>query len=365
MKLKKYKYILILFIVTIVISAVLINRTRYIKFSQEKILTKEIKKYVNKNYSAELFRTDNNLIYGSIYNQTVLSTVLETYGLFTYSLEKKEFKFYKYNLEKRVMDYVINDNKIYLVQLVEKNNEFFWEFMISDNDFSNIEILKKGKIEDPFSYPRILKENESILLASIDDKDKNNQIYSLDIVENRRLTNIKNDSGKKTSQYGNLLYNIGNTYMYNNQIYYTIVDEKNTQYLYSTSINEKNSKVIYTNKDSNKIIYNFKPLKQGIYIQMAIKDDPEKSYFIYLRDNKVRLEKKEDLKTLDIIYNGNIIFHNQKNKFQIFSEESLKLKNYSVKIEKVYPKYLVVNNNIIIQDFDNNFYISQNIEEYI
>ena len=82
-------------------------------------------------------------------------------------------------------------------------------------------------------------------------------------------------------------------------------------------------------------------------------------------NDRVIKKTKTEIKTLDTVVDGGLVFHNEGNKFEFFSDKNLRLKNYKVSIDEIYPKYLIVNNLIYIQDFSNNFYKSNFIDKYL
>ena len=100
-----------------------------------------------------------------------------------------------------------------------------------------------------------------------------------------------------------------------------------------------------------------------MYIQMALKDEENMANIIYFKNNKKIIEKKETLKTFDILYNSCIIFHNQPNIIEVFSGNNNRTYKKVIQRNDMYPKYLVVNGRIIMQDFDNKFYVSSSLKK--
>ena len=67
---------------------------------------------------------------------------------------------------------------------------------MSNKSFSNKKTLKYGIVENPFSHPRILHDNNTIVLVSINDIDDEIQEYSIDLITpNNDIINIKNEKG--------------------------------------------------------------------------------------------------------------------------------------------------------------------------
>lgn len=58
---------------------------------------------------------------------------------------------------------------------------------------------------------------------------------------------------------------------------------------------------------------------------------------------------------MNTVYNNVLLFHNQGNIFEIFNEDKLRIKKFNVNKKDIYPRYVVLNNKIYIQEFKNNF----------
>lgn len=330
-----------------------------LKLTLNKSLSDNVKKYVDKSVGVELSYVDGNNIYGHFYNSQANNIVLETKGLFSYNIKTSEFVYYGYEESKRIMTFYLMNNIFYYVILEENGDKYHWELAMANEKFNNVKRLKSGNIESPLNYPRILyNDKNSIYFLSIDDINEEKQQFQFDLIKDSNIFNLKNEVGNKKHKEGNLLFNISNVYIEKNYIYYTIVDENSVQYLKSFNVINQEETTIYENKDYDKILYNYKVLNDGIYIQLALKNEDNKSYFVYIRNNDEIINKKGDLKTLDIKSSSCIIFHNQTNSIEIFSEKKLRLYRKNVKQADMYPKYLIVNDKILMQDFSNQFYLS-------
>lgn len=363
----KYKEIIIsLLIILFLFILVICGHTKKIEFQIDNKLTTSLKKNLEKNHSVDLRYFENNIIYGSIYDHSINTTVFETRSIFTYDIKSEQFINYDYDKNNRIMDFKILNDKTFYIQFEENDKKFYWEFIVSNKDFSDKKTLKYGIVENPFSYPRILYDNNTLVLVSINDIDDEIQEYSIDLIlPNNILTNIKNEKGHKNKKIGNLLFNISNVSLSNRNVLYTEVDENKVQYLSEINVDTKANKVLFKNDKSMCIIYNFKKMKKGLYIQLALKEEDNKSYFIYIKDNEIEKKIKGDFKTFDNVYKDYLIFHNKGNKFEIFSEETLSFKHYNVNKEDIFPYYMIVNDKILIQDLSNNFYFSESLEKYI
>lgn len=362
MNIKKFLWI---FVIAILLLIVIYGRTGNIKFTEESSLTNSIKEHIDKQSGVEFIRAYDNSIYGSIFDSSKSNTILETTALFSYSVKNKKLLLYEYTGKNRIMDFIVKDNFIYFVELEEvENNRFIWKFIKSDLQFKNLQNIKSGVIENPFSYPRIFMSSSYIILVSIND-EQNIQKYEISKVIGDSIEELQYEIGYKDKKKGNILYNIENVCLNNNKLYYTVVDEKNIQYLISLDIIKNEKSNVFVNNKNDEIIYNYKPLKKGIYIQLALKNLDNTSNFIYMQDDKVIVKKQGDIKTMDTTYNNIVIFHNQENTFEFFSEDTLKLKKFNINQRSIYPKYVILDGKLYIQDFSNKFYVSENIMKYI
>lgn len=363
----KYKKIIIsLLIILFLFMLVICGHTKKIEFQIDNELTTSLKKKLEKNHGVDLRYFENNIIYGSIYDHSINTTILETRSIFTYDIKSKQFINYNYDMNNRIMDFKFLNDNIFYIQVEEKDKKFYWKFIMSNKSFSNKKTLKYGIVENPFSHPRILHDNNTIVLVSINDIDDEVQEYSIDLITpNNDIINIKNEKGYKNKKIGNLLYNISNVSLSNKKVLYTEVDDNKVQYLSEINVDTKENKVLLKNDKNMFIIYNFKKMKKGLYIQLALKEEENKSYFIYIKDNEIEKKIKGDLKTFDNVYKDYLIFHNKGNKFEIFSEEKLSFKHYNIDIVDIFPYYIIISDRILIQDFSNNFYFSESLEKYI
>lgn len=362
----KYKKIIIsLLIVLFLFILVICGHTKKIDFQIDNKLTTSVKKNLEKNHGVDLRYFENNTIYGSIYDYSINTTVFETKSIFTYNIKSEQFINYDYDMNNRIMDFKILNDNIFYIQIEEKDKKFYWKFIVSNKNFSDKKTLKYGIVENPFSYPRILYDDNTFVLVSINDIDDEIQEYSIDLITtNNILINIKNEEGYKNKKIGNLLYNISNVSLSNKNVLYTEVAENKVQYLSEINVDTKENKVLLKNDKNMYIIYNFKKMKKGLYIQLALKEEDNKSYFIYIKNNEIEQKIKGNIKTFDNVYKDYLIFHNKGNKFEIFSEEKLNFKCYNVDKEDIYPYYMIINDKILIQDFSNNFYFSESLEKY-
>lgn len=327
MKIKKKLCISIVFLIVIIF---ILGKTKTIEFTMDKDLSESLNNYTKKENSIEMIKAYNSSIYGTIFNTAKNNTILETVALFSYSVENKRLQVYNYDKKNRVMDFVISDSNIFFIELEEVNNDkYVWKLIKSDLNLISYDIIKSGVIENPFSYPRIFINDSYLILVAVSDKD-DEQKYEICKITNENIEILKSEIGYKRRHKGNLLFNIENVYFTNHKLYYTIVDEKNIQYLKCLETTSNNIKEIYINRNENEIIYNYKPLSKGIYIQIALKNQDDLSKFIYMQNEKIIVKKNTSLKTMDTVYGNVILFHNQGNIFEIFSEDNLKIMQFNI-----------------------------------
>lgn len=362
MNIKKKLWFFIVFLLVIVF---VLGKTKTIEFTKDIYLTEGLNKYIKNENSIEMMKTYNDSIYGTIFNTAGNNTILETTALFSYSVDNKKLQVYNYDRKNRIMDFQINDNNVYFIELEEVNSdEYIWRLIKSDLNLLTYEIIKSGVIENPFLYPRIFMNNSYLILVAISDNG-DEQEYEISKMVEENIEILQSEKGYKSIHEGNLLFNIENVFFANHRLYYTIVDENNIQYLKCLDTINNSIKVLYINRNENEIIYNYKPLNKGIYIQIALKNQDDLAKFIYMQNDKIIFKKNTSIKTMDTVYNNVLLFHNQGNIFEVFSEDKLRIKKFNVNKKDIYPRYVVLNNKIYIQDFKNNFYVSNDLTEYV
>lgn len=59
---------------------------------------------------------------------------------------------------------------------------------------------------------------------------------------------------------------------------------------------------------------------------------------------------------MPIYYNDMIYFHNYDNSISVFNFNKLNLKKYKLNYENLYPRYVIVNNRLILKNSDNKFF---------
>lgn len=310
-----------------------------------------------KKFSLELNYTDSDVIYGNIYDVSKQNVILLTDKIFTYDVIRKKYSEYKYNGNGRIMDFRIINNKIYYVELTQIEDSIFWNIIFSDLNFSEKKVMASGHIEDPFSFPKVFVKYDKIVFVYIDDISDEEQKYCIDILnKDNELLKNKCEYSKKNEKSGNMLYNILNTSFYKNDILYTIVDEKNNQILKKYNVNDYSDDNIYINDEDDYVVYNYIYGNNVYFIQMAKKNSDE-SKIIILDSKKKNIKKiNSNLILMPIYYNDMIYFHNYDNSISVFNFNKLNLKKYKLNYENLYPRYVIVNNRLILKNSDNKFF---------
>ncbi len=356
--------IIIIFIAIISIFMVLVvifYPSKYNLDFTKSSLTYYINKYSNNTeYTPELLKTSNGKILGTVFDTSSQNAILKTVGIFEFDLDNEQFEFFKYDDGKRIFDFLVINNSIYYVEIQEDDETFYWSFIKTDKNFDNKEILSNGMIKNVFNYPRILTtEDGKILLISITDDENGEEKFQFTTYFQGQETILMEDKGSTLADTGVLLYNIANVYIYKNKIVYTVVDENKIQHLNTFDIEKSIIKNQYTNFNSTTIMYNYKFLSNGLYIQLILKDNENTSQILYINE-KNTMKFSGATNTFDNLLNESILlFHNNGDKWKAFFSSKKKIYNIKANVSNIYPKYLISENKVIIQDFKNNFYVGK------
>lgn len=322
------------------------------------------KKYTeNGKYDIELLKSPNkNIVYGNIYDSSKNGNLFLTKGLFRYNLNNNDFNYYPIKEDDvRVIDFEIHNDILYKVVLLNTESGNFYEWkVIAQNLKNNSEILlKNGVIIDIFKYPRLFLYNDSIYLSAINnvfseaDNFKKEE-FSFYVLENMQLNILFNYNGHLDKDEGILIYNMGNSKVYDNKFYYTMVDQNHVQHLESFDLNSYKKTRLKSNSKEDYIIYNYVPINGDLYIQYVNKNEQQKSKIEYKEKSLITNINTFECK----INSSNILFHNIGNKWLLYDVINNKLNELSSSDINMYPKYIVIDDNkILTQDFENNFYI--------
>lgn len=372
LSLKKFLFVFLIGVIIIIFFSFFLfckNDKKYqiLNFEKNELSNISLKYTDNGKYDIELLKTaDKNLIYGTIFDSSENGNLFLTMGIYTFNISSNEFNYYKNDEKNRIVDFYINNNILYKVVLENtSNNNYCWKIIRQNLLTDSEEILITGYIVNIFNYPRLLVYNNNIYSIAVSNEgvDGSSETYSL----YQFLTTPKNSvkelfkyNGSTLEDNGILNYNISNNKIYSHNFYYTVVDENHVQYLIKFDLNNLKKTVIKENKSNDKVLYNYIPTDDGIYIQFASKDETKKSIIEYYSNDDIST-LETDINTFENqINNTNLLFHNEGNAWILYNivENRLNSLNSNLDDKDLYPKYLVVDKNkIIAQDFDNNFYI--------
>ena len=346
------------------------NRNLYFTFEISNLsnyISNNIPDYSPNKYSTEILRGNNNIVYGNILDCTSADSILfETIALFTYDVENDRFDYYEINDNVRVADFLISDEKFYIVKLFHIENRYGWKFEESDLSLNNMKEIDSGEIQNLFNYPRLQYLNsDDFIIATIND-DSNTMEENYKIISFiKGFSNILDESiGRLDEDVGNLLYNIDNIDVsYDGKIYYTVVDEKHCQFLKSYDIKLSSEEIIYKNCDESKIIYNYKWTPRGIYIQIVDNQMDKQAETIFLQKNNseymLLFQLKSNMNTFDeVLDDSKILFHNESNKWKLLDIDEYNFLDIENVELDLYPKYVELSDGkIFVKDFSDNFYM--------
>lgn len=370
--LKKYLFVFLIGVIIIISFSYFLfykNNKKYqiLNFEKNELSNISLKYTDNGKYDIELLKTaDKKLIYGTIFDSSENGNLFLTKGIYTFNITSNKFNYYKNDEKNRIIDFYINNNILYKVVLENtSSNNYYWKIIHQNLLTNSEEIFITGYIVNIFDYPRLLVYNNNIYAIAvsnegIDGSSETYSFYQFLTTPNNSVKELFKYNGSILEDIGILNYNISNNKIYSDNLYYTVVDEKHVQYLIKFNLNSSKKSIIKENKSKDKVLYNYVPTDDGIYIQFASIDETEKSIIEYYSNDDIST-LETDINTFENqINNTNLLFHNKGNVWILYNivENKLNPLNTNLKDKNLYPKYLVVDKNtIIVQDFDNNFYI--------
>ena len=370
--LKKYLFVFLIGVIIIISFSYFLfykNNKKYqiLNFEKNELSNISLKYTDNGKYDIELLKTaDKKLIYGTIFDSSENGNLFLTKGIYTFNITSNKFNYYKNDEKNRIIDFYINNNILYKIVLENtSSNNYYWKIIRQNLLTNSEEIFITGYIVNIFDYPRLLVYNNNIYAIAvsnegIDGSSETYSFYQFLTTPNNSVKELFKYNGSILEDIGILNYNISNNKIYSDNLYYTVVDEKHVQYLIKFNLNSSKKSIIKENKSKDKVLYNYVPTDDGIYIQFASIDETEKSIIEYYSNDDIST-LETDINTFENqINNTNLLFHNKGNVWILYNivENKLNPLNTNLKDKNLYPKYLVVDKNtIIVQDFDNNFYI--------
>lgn len=327
---------------------------------KESKINQYLKNYID--YDFEIVEAFENKVYGSIYDVNIDQTLFGTKHLFVYDYNKDVFQIIEPNDSSRIIDFTILQNKLFYIKLLRKNDTIFkWELHSSTINDSNINnnVIADGEILNMFNYPRIKKLNDNqFILFSVKDAN-NDEYYQIDIYDHlSRKTNLSNGKGDLSTNDGEILYNFVNSKIHNNKIYYTVLDTHNNQILFEYDIKELKTQQIYINTDNDYLLHNYEIVGNYYYLQLIDKNSTNKSKVLIL-DKMYNVIKTDITKVRTFneeLNNSCIIFHSEGNIWEKYFIAKNKYERFDISLSNILPKYYLLDNILIMQDFNNQFY---------
>ncbi len=234
---------------------------------------------------------------------------------------------------------------------------FNWDFIEYDPLTKDLKVLKSGTITDIINTPKILgKYNEKTIIFFTEN---NGEVINYEFAEyfEKSLVTLMKSSGSIKPQKDYLPYNVYNYYIYDNYIYYSLLDKSGNQRIYSYNLLNKDIKILFENNSNEGFINNYKLNKENQYFQIIYSYNSN-SKIIIKKGDEITKEISTKINTFDTFIDENrILFHNQGFEWKIFDFEKLEFKflNFNIKSN---PKYhFVSKNKILISSKDSRYFI--------
>lgn len=372
-RLKIFIYISIIIVFVIIAIYFIINANNCFLNPSKEIIDSNYSKINNylkeyQNYNIEILRQYNNILYGSIIDENNDPVLFSTYAIFSYDTVNDTFDINILDNDIRIIDYIVLDDTTYFCTLqydTEINNSLLWKIFKQKSNFRvDAELLLSGNITDVFDFPMFnYISKDRILVATKYFVNKRNLKYELleANTSSNSLATLINDTYIPEKDQGSILYNSSTIKIYNNKIYYSILNSDSSQCLISYNLANGEKEKVFTNDNNYYGIFNFIISNKYIFIQLS--SDANASINLLL--DATTYDKKYSFKSKvltfpNLINNEKILFHSSNNKWDIFQLDGISnsLKELNIwKDTSVFPKYILTDNNtILLQTFDNIFY---------
>lgn len=319
-------------------------------------------------YYSSLHYSDKQIIYGSLIDESNENFgILSTIGLFSYNVENSEFNYYEYKKSNmRIMDYVFYNDKFYCIEESANREEYKWQIVIYDKEFKDKKVLDEGIIYNNLRYPRIYLENGIVYIVAFDNVDHENTNCHFYTIENDNLNNIYDLSFNINDESNEMIYDFSFAYVRNKKFYFWAI-KGDYEYIYELDTTTKEKKKIYENIYSaeNGYAYTYYKLKNGLFVQTIYPNESYRGGLNYISNENEKYKMDGTINTQLNEYNNLLIFHNNDDSFAIFDESNLKYYKYKELDIETYPRYLLLQGKIILKGYDDKFYITDNILNYI
>lgn len=378
MKRKYCIVILILFILSLITIFTLkihlkkdSNVDNDIKYSI-KLESLELNKYLDdnlfENISVDVRYVNDNNIYGLTLDTSKNGDLLETEILFKYNYKTNTYKQWVFEESKRVWDYYIFKDNIYVVILEHENdsNNYAWTVRKYDNGLNDYINLMNGVIENPLYSPKFLfsESLSKLYLATISNNNSNNdeiiQNYNFYEIVDDSLVPFVKDSGIRYKKEGKFLCNMFNLIIENDNLIFCQVEDYKYQNIISINLNSHDSEVLYRNeikewtvssyidKIGNNLLIIMNSLNENGIQRIIVKNTLE---------SEIQSLNVKNLSFGNKILDNKILFHSYSD-WYIYDIDHNKIFDVDFPSIYTYPKYYVLNDNEIFLEGNNfNFYL--------
>lgn len=337
-------------IVCIIVSIIIIHKPlkENDPIIKEIKLTKALEEY--KDYSISLIHNNNGKILGTIESEKTDLILFSTIAIFEYDINTEKINIYEQAGNERIIDFYITGNYLYSC-ILTYNDETSYKWKIIKKNLTNNkkEEMIVGIIPDAFEYPRILGNNgNSIFVISKND----DHIELLKINEN--VETLKTITGNHLD-----MIQLNFAYYKDSNIYYIKSLNENDQILRLNVDTLEEDKIYETNNN----LYSINVFEQISVIHEA--DNNSKVYLTTIsNDGKDFINKLEITELLTFsknITSTSFICHLSEKSWKEYNIQNNNLTSLDFsKLEQynLLPQYFVIGNDrIIVQSFENTFYI--------
>ncbi|MCI8291563.1 MAG: hypothetical protein HFJ24_03265 [Clostridia bacterium] len=317
-------------------------------------LTEKLNDY--KEYSINILHTNKNHILGTIETDQINPIVFSTVAVFDYDISRDSINIISQSNNQRIIEfYIINEQAYYVYLYIQDNGLFEWKILTMNLTTGESHELLKGNIAYAFEYPRIFAEEDGKLYLVVKANDEVQILF----IEDAKINIIKSLKNEKINSFDM------NTITYQDEkIYYSCSDIDNKYTVKVLDIYNGDNKSIYKSTDERFAIYTFNVIEHKIIIQEIIDNGKSNLITVNINSNIIENTVATELLTLPEIINAeSILFHQSNNTWKVYniiqSEfYELDFMSLPLNLKSIFPKYFLIDNNkILIQDFNNTFYI--------
>ena len=324
-------------------------------------LSNYLKKDLKTIYSVIDFRyTKNNIVYGSILDTDKGNDLFQTESIFIYDELNNKYENYNYIYNKRIMEFYILDEKVYAttISYTENDGEFLWEFVKYNKDFTKETVIKEGIIRNPLHSPIIhfSEEINNVYVTAISENanELTTMIYALHDDELVELTHLIDNK----SESNNSIINVDNMIILDEDNIIYLKENDVSQELINYNISSKKEKKLLSLSTKNGKISNLLFKNNIIYF---LKNNVKESSICALEIGKDHFQElgSGDLAFGNFILDNDYILFHGREEWCLYSLNDKKI--YSIDFPNIYayPKYLLINNDILFESDANTLYLGK------